>query len=247
MNPSAETVAPADRDLILASVESQKMELDQFVSLFYAKFFERCPDTRPMFPHDMSLQEEKLLMSLTHIIEALEHPAKLRLILLDQGERHKALQINDDAVSFVLEVDPARGGAMEPLRQAAEALEMHKKLFNINRAMFIEHANRALAQRRRGNLRELAVLAINQNQYTFNRIGTGKSSRAAHVSFAPSSLQSPAKYAVTNRGMTAIRIVKNRGIHRMPFQKYTLPPSFPHFMRNHRRDMLKFVTSETRK
>jgi hemoglobin-like flavoprotein len=115
MNPSAETVAPADRDLILASVQSQKMELDQFVSLFYAKFFERCPDTRPMFPHDMSLQEEKLLMSLTHIIEALEHPAKLRLILLDQGERHKALQINDD--HFAGFIDSFTGALKDTLQE----------------------------------------------------------------------------------------------------------------------------------
>ena len=32
-----------------------------------------------------------------------------------------ALSVNQGAVSFVLEVDPARAGAMEPLRQAAEA------------------------------------------------------------------------------------------------------------------------------
>jgi len=33
----------------------------------------------------------------------------------------KALTLDDGAVSFVIEVDPARGGAMEPLRAAAEA------------------------------------------------------------------------------------------------------------------------------
>ena len=32
----------------------------------------------------------------------------------------KALSVDGDAVSFILEVDAARGGAMEPLRAAAE-------------------------------------------------------------------------------------------------------------------------------
>ncbi|ATG41448.1 globin domain-containing protein [Phaeobacter piscinae] len=88
-------VSEDDRSLIHRSVESERMELDHFVRLFYAKFFKICPDVRAVFPDDMAGQHEKLLTSLTHIIEALDHPEKLSAILKHQGERHRAIQITD--------------------------------------------------------------------------------------------------------------------------------------------------------
>ena len=92
-----------------------------------------------------------------------------------------------------------------------------------------------------------AVVMISPNQYRFRPTGTGRSRRAAHVSFAPSALQSLFRYLSTRLGMTATRTRKKSGIHRMPFQKYSDPPSRFVFVRYHRSDMLKFVTSETRK
>ncbi|APG48694.1 globin domain-containing protein [Phaeobacter porticola] len=84
-----------DKGLIRSSVESERMDLSLFVSRFYKRFFESCPDTRKLFPDDIALQEDKLLTSLMHIIEALDHPEKLSAILKQQGERHRAIQISD--------------------------------------------------------------------------------------------------------------------------------------------------------
>ncbi|UWR76345.1 globin [Phaeobacter inhibens] len=88
-------VSADDRTLIHRSVESERMELDHFMPLFYTKFFETCPDVRTFFPNDMAGQHEKLLTSLTYIIEALDHPEKLSAILKHQGERHRAIRITD--------------------------------------------------------------------------------------------------------------------------------------------------------
>ncbi len=57
------------------------------------------------------------------------------------------------------------------LRKRAEQQLVHDALHDgltglPNRAMFIEHANRALAQRRRGDLSQIAVLAINLERFS---------------------------------------------------------------------------------
>lgn len=57
------------------------------------------------------------------------------------------------------------------LRKRAEQQLVHDALHDgltglPNRAMFIEHANRALAQRRRGNLSQIAILAINLERFS---------------------------------------------------------------------------------
>ena len=44
-----------------------------------------------------------------------------------------------------------------------------------NQAMFIEHANRALAQRRRGDLTQIAILAINLSASAWSTTATGTS------------------------------------------------------------------------
>ncbi len=61
----------------------------------------------------MSLEDD-VRAALARIVD----PAKGTDIL--SAGQVKALSVRDGAVSFVLEVDPARGGQMEPLRQAAE-------------------------------------------------------------------------------------------------------------------------------
>lgn len=95
MPNDSNTLTDAERHLIMQTVESQDMDLAVFIRLFYEFFFELHPETRDFFSADLDQQEKKLLAALTHIIEAVDHPEKLKKILKEQGTKHQHLQIHD--------------------------------------------------------------------------------------------------------------------------------------------------------
>ncbi|KIC13442.1 globin [Leisingera sp. ANG-Vp] len=88
-------VSGQDKALIQQSIESERMDLEAFVPAFYEKFFAACPDIRQLFADDMTLQEDKLLASLTHIAEALDDSGRLDALLQMQGEKHRKLRVSD--------------------------------------------------------------------------------------------------------------------------------------------------------
>ena len=61
---------------------------DAFVNVFYQKLFTQFPETRDLFPKDMASQREKLFLSLTTILGALERPHILGPYLEQLGEQH---------------------------------------------------------------------------------------------------------------------------------------------------------------
>ncbi|KIC07262.1 flavohemoprotein, partial [Leisingera sp. ANG-M1] len=78
-------VSEQDKNLIRKSFESERMDVEALVPVFYSKFFDACPDIRALFPDDMTQQEDKLLASLSHIAEALDDSGRLDMILQQQG------------------------------------------------------------------------------------------------------------------------------------------------------------------
>ncbi|MEX0304845.1 MAG: globin domain-containing protein [Leisingera sp.] len=88
-------VSKQDKSLIRRSFESERMNLEAFVSSFYAQFFAACPDVRALFPDDLAQQEIKLLASLTHIAEALDESERLDTLLQEQGEKHRRREVSD--------------------------------------------------------------------------------------------------------------------------------------------------------
>lgn len=55
---------------------------------FYHLLFERHPETRPMFPADMTAQKKKLLDALVMVVENLRSPAMVRTRLELLGHNH---------------------------------------------------------------------------------------------------------------------------------------------------------------
>ena len=84
--------------------------------------------------------EAKVVETLKKIID----PAKGTDIVT--SGQVKSLKVADGAVSFVLEVDPARGQAMEPLRAAAE--QAVKALAGVTSVSAVMTARRRKRRRR---------------------------------------------------------------------------------------------------
>ena len=81
--------------LVLRSFESERMDLEAFIPLFYSNFFAAYPEARAIFPTDTERLEAKLLASLTHIAEALESSERLDGILSELGQKHRRMHISD--------------------------------------------------------------------------------------------------------------------------------------------------------
>lgn len=84
------------KSLVLRSIESERMDLEAFIPVFYRTFFAARPDVRAIFPTDTERLEAKLLASLTHIAEALESNERLDGILRELGQKHRKMQISDN-------------------------------------------------------------------------------------------------------------------------------------------------------
>ena len=98
------------------------------------------------------LTEDAIRAALSRIVD----PAKgIDIVSADQV---KAITIKGGDVSFVLEVDAARGGAMEPLRKAAEAAARLKASQDAARRAAAERAQQ-IAQARAAQQRRTAAPA----------------------------------------------------------------------------------------
>ncbi|MFC4214346.1 MAG: hemoglobin-like flavoprotein [Pseudophaeobacter arcticus] len=80
---------------VLRSLESDRMNLDTFIPVFYQSFFAACPEARAIFPTDIARLEAKMLASLTHMAEALESTDRLDGILAALGNKHHRMEISD--------------------------------------------------------------------------------------------------------------------------------------------------------
>ena len=88
-------VAIPGRAQVRSSLESDRMNLERFITEFYRIFFDLSPQTRPLFPTDTARLEEKMMGTLTHLAEALDSNTRLDAILRELGDKHRGMLISD--------------------------------------------------------------------------------------------------------------------------------------------------------
>ncbi len=85
-----------NQNLLTSSFQEAARQGDNFVIVFYEKLFEQLPEARTLFSEDMSAQRSKLLLSLTTILNTLNHHTTLVRYLEELGERHHLYRVTPD-------------------------------------------------------------------------------------------------------------------------------------------------------
>ena len=85
-----------------AAVESQAQEVSQY---FYGALFVVAPDTRDLFPINMSTQRSRLLRALVYVVQMVDRPDELTTFLAQLGRDHHKFDVlarHYDAVGIAL-------------------------------------------------------------------------------------------------------------------------------------------------
>ena len=75
-------------DLVLDGWEEASTQLPRLAEVFYARLFEIAPQTRSMFPADMTAQKVKFTTMMTWIVQHLDNAPALVPEVAELGKRH---------------------------------------------------------------------------------------------------------------------------------------------------------------
>jgi hemoglobin-like flavoprotein len=93
-------------NLLRASFDAIRPQINTLVDRFYSLLFERYPQVRPMFARtDMTTQKQMLISALALLVSNLEKPQVLKGVLGPMGAKHATYGVRDehyDAVGLCL-------------------------------------------------------------------------------------------------------------------------------------------------
>jgi serine/threonine protein kinase/pimeloyl-ACP methyl ester carboxylesterase len=91
----------SDVDLAVASFGRVTLSLDTFTTRLYERLFAEQPHLRPLFPHDLASQRQKLGHALKLAVDSLRAPARLTALLEDLGRTHLRLGVAPDDLALL--------------------------------------------------------------------------------------------------------------------------------------------------
>jgi hemoglobin-like flavoprotein len=114
---------------------------DKAADLFYDKLFQVAPSVRPLFPKDMTLQKQKLIDSISVVVNNLNKVEDVKETLMELGKRHRkygAVTAHYAVVADVL-IATLQEGMGDRFTQ--EAKVAWQKALNIINSVMIEGAS----------------------------------------------------------------------------------------------------------
>ncbi|MDG4826649.1 globin domain-containing protein [Asanoa sp. WMMD1127] len=91
----------ADAKLLEASLEVVADRADALIASFYDRLFTEYPAVRPMFPTNMSAQQDKLLGAIVALVTNYENPEALRPTLEALGAKHDSWGVRPEHYTAV--------------------------------------------------------------------------------------------------------------------------------------------------
>ena len=79
---------PAQQDLVRTTFAKLALMPEVAGALFYERLFDRNPELRPLFKHDMRIQGVKLMTMLAMVVYNLHEPGQVLPAVRDLGARH---------------------------------------------------------------------------------------------------------------------------------------------------------------
>lgn len=100
----AKRMSPDAIAAVQASFRSVSANTDVVSDQFYSRLFERLPDSRDLFPDDMSRQRRMLIGMLNAAVANLHHLESIQGAIQDLGARHIDYGVSDEQYDVMGEV-----------------------------------------------------------------------------------------------------------------------------------------------
>lgn len=94
-------MTPDQMELVHRSFERIVPIKDFAARLFYRRLFETHPKLRQLFPHEMTVQGDKMMIALATVVSELKHPQRVAPFLESLARRHSEYGVRTEDFSAV--------------------------------------------------------------------------------------------------------------------------------------------------
>lgn len=94
-------LTPQQAYLVTASFSDAVARNPRLCDGFYEALFDRAPDARALFPHDLSGQPDKLASALGYVVRSLTQPGRIAEPLREMGRRHDGYGVTAEQYALV--------------------------------------------------------------------------------------------------------------------------------------------------
>lgn len=133
-------LTPAQIRIVQESFRLFSPEASRAARIFYNNLFHLAPEIRPLFPDDMTQQENKFVQMLATVIKSLRNVSTISDHLSDLGRRHASYEVREKHYAIVGQALLSTLNSLLGPRFTAEVQEAWSAAFNMLARIMLEAA-----------------------------------------------------------------------------------------------------------